>query len=289
MTTETGQAAPAQSGQDPGAGAPEKAFSPQDVETIEDRSRLRAPMIYEVVRREGEEEMYRPAVSLWWSGVAAGLSISFSLLTEAMLQAYLPQTPWRHLIISLGYPVGFLMVVLARQQLFTENTIRAVLPLAADFSARNLGLLGRMWGIVFAANMAGTLISAAFCTFTPVLTPDLRAQMLDISRHMMENGWSAMFFKGIAAGFLIAAMVWLIPNAEAAQFHVVTLMTYLISLGGFAHVVAGSVEAFLLLINGQLGLGHLLYGFMAPVLLGNVVGGTALFAVISYAQIMKEV
>ena len=83
--------------------------------------------------------------------------------------------------------------------------------------------------------------------------------------------------------------MWLIPNAEAAQFHVVTLMTYLISLGGFAHVVAGSVEAFLLLINGQLGLGHLLYGFTAPVLLGNVVGGTALFAVISYAQIMKEV
>ena len=289
MNQETGGTAAAPDDRDPSAGGAEEVFSPQDVETIEDRSRLRAPMIYEVVRREGEEEMYRPAVSLWWSGVAAGLSISFSLLTEAMLQAYLPHTPWRHLIVSLGYPVGFLMVVLARQQLFTENTIRAVLPLAADFSARNLGLLGRMWGIVFAANMAGTLISAAFCSFTPVLTPDLRAQMLEISRHMMENGWSAMFFKGIAAGFLIAAMVWLIPNAEAAQFHVVTLMTYLISLGGFAHVVAGSVEAFLLLLNGQLGLGHLLYGFTAPVLLGNVVGGTALFAVISYAQIMKEV
>lgn len=288
MTGEKGQAGRPQNGRGEGAGGPEEAFSPQDVETIEDRSRLRAPMIYEVVRREGEEEMYRPAVSLWWSGVAAGLSISFSLLTEAMLQLYLPHAPWRQLIVSLGYPVGFLMVVLARQQLFTENTITAVLPLAAGFTAGNLGLLGRMWGIVFAANMAGALISAAFYTFTPALTPDLRAQMLDISRHMMQNGWSAMFFKGIAAGFLIAAMVWLIPNAEAAQFHVITLMTYLISLGGFTHVVAGSVEAFLLLVNGQLGLWHLLYGFTAPVLLGNVVGGTALFAVISYAQIMKE-
>lgn len=270
------------------AAVPGEAFSPEDVESIEEKSRLRAPMIYEVVRREGEEEMCRPAVSLWWSGVAAGLSISFSLLTEGMLQLHLPNAAWRPLITSLGYPVGFLMVVLARQQLFTENTIRAVLPLAADFTAANLGSLGRMWGIVFAANMTGTLIAAGFCTFTPVLTPDLRAQMLDISRHMMENGWAAMFFKGIASGFLIAAMVWLIPNAEAAQFHVVTLMTYLIALGGFTHVVAGSVEAFLLLVNAQLGLWHMIAGFTAPVLLGNIVGGTALFAVISYAQIMKE-
>lgn len=275
-------------GRDEDRAGPEEVFSPQDVEAIEDKSRLRAPMIYEVVRREGEEEMVRPAVSLWWSGVAAGLSISFSLLTEAMLQVHLPDAPWRALITSLGYPVGFLMVVLARQQLFTENTIAAVLPLGAELTLRNLRLLGRMWAIVFAANLAGTLIAAAFCTFTPVLTPDLRVQMLEISRHMMENGWAAMFFKGIGAGFLIAAMVWLIPNAEAAQFHVVTLMTYLIALGGFTHIVAGSVEAFLLLVNGQLAFGHMVLGFTIPVLLGNVVGGTVLFALISYAQIMKE-
>jgi formate-nitrite transporter family protein len=265
-----------------------ESFSEQDVEDIEERSRLRAPMIYEVVRREGEEEMCRPITSLWWSGVAAGLSISFSLLTEAILKAHLPAGPWQPLIVSLGYPVGFLIVVLARQQLFTENTIRAVLPLAARFNAANLMSLGRMWGIVFAANMAGTLVAAAFCTFTPVLSPDLHDSMLQISRQMMQNGWAAMFFKGIASGYLIAAMVWLIPNAEASQFYVVTLMTYLIAAGGFLHIVAGSVEAFLLLLNGELGLGHLLAGFTVPVFLGNVVGGTALFALISYAQIMKE-
>jgi formate/nitrite transporter FocA (FNT family) len=263
-------------------------FSKEDVEDIKDKSRLRAPMIYEVVRREGEEEMCRPTTSLWWSGVAAGLSIGFSTLSMAVLRLYLPDEPWRHLLTCLGYPVGFLIVVLARQQLFTENTIRAVLPLAAQMTRSNLASLGRMWGIVFAANMVGTLFSAAFCTFTPVVTPDLRAAMLEISREMMMNGWAAMFFKGIASGFLIAAMVWLIPSAEAAQFWVIALMTYVIAVGDFTHVVAGSVEAFLLVVNGQLGIWHMLAGFTAPVLLGNIFGGTALFAVISYAQIMKE-
>src|SRR5262244_3678804 len=100
-----------------------REITEREVEDVEERSRPRTPVIYEVVRRLGEEEMRRPATSLWWSGVAAGLSISFSLLAQAILETHLPDAPWRHLVSSLGYAVGFVMVVLSRQQLFTENTI----------------------------------------------------------------------------------------------------------------------------------------------------------------------
>jgi hypothetical protein len=75
----------------------------------------------------------------------------------------------------------------------------------------------------------------------------------------------------------------------AAQFHVVTLMTYLISVGGFMHIVPGSMEAFLLALNGDFGWPWLAIEFILPVLLGNIIGGTALFALISYAQVMKEI
>ncbi|MGH8206824.1 MAG: formate/nitrite transporter family protein, partial [Steroidobacteraceae bacterium] len=207
----------------------------QEIENIETHSRLRTPVLYEIVRREGEMEMHRPALSLWWSGVAAGLSISFSLLTQSILYTHLPDTPWRPLLSSLGYCVGFLMVVLGRQQLFTENTITVVLPFIAEPSMGNLRHLVRMWAIVFAANMLGTLIAALFCSFSPVLTPALRAGMLELSQQMMQNNWAEMFYKGVTAGFLMAAMVWLIPSAEGAQFQVVTLATYLIAVGGFTH------------------------------------------------------
>src|SRR5437588_12243275 len=90
----------------------------REVEDIEERSSPRTPVIYEIVRRLGEEEMRRPVVSLWWSGVAAGLSISFSLLAQAVLNVHLPDEPWRPLVSSFGYTVGFLMAVLSRQQLF---------------------------------------------------------------------------------------------------------------------------------------------------------------------------
>jgi formate/nitrite transporter FocA (FNT family) len=201
----------------------------------------------------------------------------------------LPDTSWRPLLTSLGYPVGFLIVVLARQQLFTENTITPVLPLAANFTAANLAKLARLWTIVFAANMIGTAAAAVFCTLPPVLAPELRDVMIDISRQILQTSWIESFFRAISAGFLIAAMVWLIPSAEATAFHVIAMLTYLIGVGGFQHIVAGSVEAFLLVANGQLGLGQMIVSFVVPVLLGNIVGGTALFTLISHAQVMREI
>ena len=113
--------------------------------------------------------------------------------------------------------------------------------------------------------------------------------MLHISRGLLALSWTEMFFRAISSGFLIAAMVWMIPSAESAKFAVITLMTYLIAIGGFTHIVAGSVEAYLLVLNGDWEWWRMALDFAAPVLLGNMVGGTALFALISYAQVMKEI
>src|SRR3979411_949391 len=61
-----------------------RQITKKEADDVEEMSSPRTPVIYEVVRRLGDEEMDRPIFSLWWSGVAAGLSISFSLLAEAV-------------------------------------------------------------------------------------------------------------------------------------------------------------------------------------------------------------
>jgi formate/nitrite transporter FocA (FNT family) len=266
-----------------------KGITKREIIDIEERAQPRTPVIYEVVRRMGEEELARPAVSLWWSGVAAGLSISFSLLAQAVLQTHLPEKSWTPLVVAAGYPAGFLLVVLSRQQLFTENTITAVLPLFKSFTALNLGRVTRLWSVVFAANMLGAFVAALFFVFTPALSVELRDGAFEISRQMLTNSSSEMFFRGIPSGFLIAAMVWLVPNADTARFHMISLLTYLIAVGGFTHIVAGSVEAFLLVLTGELATGQLVGHFIMPVLAGNIIGGTVLFALISYAQVMREI
>jgi formate/nitrite transporter FocA (FNT family) len=266
-----------------------RGISDNEVRDVEELATPRTPVIYEVVRRLGEEEMARPLTSLWWSGVAAGLSISFSLLAQAVLQTHLPDAPWRPLVASFGYCVGFVMAVLSRQQLFTESTITAVLPVAKNITLDNLGRTARLWAIVLAANLAGTLFAALFCAYTPVLTPDLYGGMLSISQSLLDFSWWEMLFRAIAAGFLMAAMVWLMPGAERSQFQVIVVMTWLIAVGGFTHVVAGSMEAYLLVFSGSWAWWQMLTEFMAPVLIGNMIGGTALFALISYAQVMDEI
>jgi formate-nitrite transporter family protein len=266
-----------------------RGITKDEVEDVEELATPRTPVSYEVVRRLGDEEMRRPLTSLWWSGVAAGLSISFSLLTQAVLKTHLPDAQWQPLLISFGYCVGFIMAVMSRQQLFTESTITAVLPVAAEFTGKNISRMMRLWAIVLAANLVGTMFAALFCTYTPVLPVQLYDSMVAISRDLLGFTWWEMVFRAVAAGFLMAAMVWLMPGAERTQFHVITLITWLIAVGGFTHIVAGSMEAYLLVLGGDWLWWQMIGQFFVPVLIGNMIGGTALFALIAYAQVMSEI
>ncbi len=259
-----------------------------DADDIEERLRLRAPIVYHIIKREGEEELARPTSSLWWSGIAAGLCISMSVVAEGLLHQHLPDAPWRPLVENLGYTVGFLIVVLGRLQLFTENTITAVLPLMTDRSRHNLYLLIRLWTVVFIANMVGTFVFAAAAHYGGIFSPEQVESFREISRHFMMKDASEMALHGIPAGFLIAAMVWMIPSAGHAKFWVVVGMTYLIALGDLSHIVAGSTEAFLLLLNGEIGLWTTIGTFMIPTYFGNVLGGTVLFALLAYVQVKEE-
>ena len=264
-------------------------ISDTEVRDVEEMSTPRTPVIYEVVRRLGEEEMTRPATSLWWSGLAAGASMSFSLLAQSALEARLPDAGWKPLVSNLGYTVGFLMVVLGRQQLFTESTITVVLPVLKDFTASKLFNMARLWAIVLVANLIGTLFAAVFWRFTPAMPEDFYPAALKISAALTHLGWWETLIRAIGAGFLIASMVWMIPTAESGKFAVIALLTYLISIAGFSHIIAGSMEAYLLALYGQWGWWEVIVDFQIPTLIGNIIGGTALFAAISYAQVMKEI
>src|SRR5579884_782323 len=266
-----------------------KGISEHEVEAVEEMSTPRTPVIYEVVRRQGDEEMERPAISLWWSGVAAGASMSFSLLAQSALEAHLPDAGWKPLVANMGYTVGFLMVVLGRQQLFTESTITVVLPVLKDFSAKNVLNMARLWAIVLAANLIGTLFAAVFWRYTPAMPNEFYPAALKISAALMHLGWWEILVRAIGAGFLIASMVWMIPTAESGKFAVIALLTYLISIAGFTHIIAGSMEAYLLALFGEWPWWRVIVDFLIPTLIGNIIGGTALFAAISYAQVMKEI
>lgn len=255
---------------------------------IEERERLRSVIIYEIVRDEGEQELLRPPVSLWWSAVTAGVAISASLGAQGALHHYLPDAPWRPLVEKLGYTVGFLIVVLGRLQLFTENTVTVVLPLMAEPTRRNLLLMARLWSVVFAGNVAGTFMFALAAVYLGLFPAEQVESFREVARSFMDKTALEMALLGIPAGFMIAVLVWVLPSAEGNEFWVIVTLTYFLAVGDFAHVVVGSADALLLLVSGEIGLWRTFGVFMVPTFVGNVLGGTALFAVLAYSQVRKE-
>ncbi|HEX6143293.1 MAG TPA: formate/nitrite transporter family protein [Geminicoccaceae bacterium] len=251
--------------------------------------RPRAAVVHEIIREEGEEELERSARALVFSGLAAGLSMGFNLVALGLLRYYLPDAHWAPLIESTGYTLGFIIVVLGRQQLFTENTITVVIPLLTRRSLNCLIGVARLWALVLAANLAGTAIFAGIAYYSPVSSPDLHEPFLELAKHAMEGDFWALCSQGVLAGWLIALMVWLLPSAGSARVLVIFLITYVVALGGFAHIVAGSVEAFYALFAGEITLLGYLKDFFAPVLIGNVIGGSALVAILNHAQVHGEV
>jgi formate/nitrite transporter FocA (FNT family) len=250
---------------------------------IQERTSPGGHIVYEAVRQEGLDELERSNSALAWSGVAAGLAMGFSLLTEAVLQSHLPDTPWRPLIAKFGYSIGFVMVVLGRQQLFTENTLTVILPLLRRPHLRMFVNVARLWSIVLACNLIGTFAMAWLLGHLDVVEPEIRKTMLDLAQASLSHSFGTLLIRGVFAGFLIAIMVWLMPFAESARVWVIILVTYVVGIAQFSHVIVGSVDAFYLVSLGQRTLLDY-FAYMVPVLLGNVIGGSSIVAAIAHAQ-----
>lgn len=260
----------------------------EEAAQIAERQGLSSVTVYSIVRQEGIEELSRPVQSLWWSGIAAGIGISTSVFAEAILHNGLEGHPYLALLESLGYTVGFVLVILSRLQLFTENTLTVILPLLNNFSAARAGIAARLWAVVFVANLVGAAATMAVTLYFGTTSAENIEAMLVISREYAEHaGWEAMWL-GVPAGFFIAVLVWMLPSSRGFEIFTIMLFTFVIAAGGLTHVIAGSAEAFLLVFNGELGVFPAVFTLILPTLVGNVLGGTFLFALLAYAQVEEE-
>lgn len=257
-------------------------------ERVNEKLRLHSSTIYEIVAREGSAELSRKLSALGWSGLAAGFCISFSMLAEAYLKMYLPETPYKPLIENMGYTFGFIIVIMARLQLFTENTITVMLPVFENPAWRNVYKTLKLWAVVFSTNLVGTFIVALLLTKFSFASVEQLDAVIEVSAHAIHRDLWDVFIQGIPAGFLIATLVWMLPSSESNEFFVIFLMTYLIAIGDFTHVVAGSAEAFVLLLSNEASLIEA-FGYIGAAGLGNVIGGTGLFALLAYAQVKDEI
>jgi len=259
-----------------------------EIEVKEKNLPSRAAAVHELIRMEGEKELERDWQALLWSAIAAGLSMGSSLMAKGIFHARLPDDPSRFFIENIGYTFGFIIVIMARQQLFTENTVTAVLPIMHKPTPRNVMILFRLWGVVLLGNLIGTGLASLAFIHMPIFDDETRGAFVSLGQEVMQNSPSEMFANGILAGWIIATMVWMFPSAGAAKIWVIVLMTYLVAICDLTHIVVGSVEILYLVFNGVIPWQEFFYPFAIPTLAGNIIGGTFIFALISHAQIRND-
>lgn len=268
---------------------PAQNLSPKEREQVEENSPAPAKVVHASISKQGEEELERPASSLFWSAIAAGIAIMASVSVSGALHHYLPDTPWREAVVAFGYPVGFLIVVLGRMQLFTEQTVVAILPFARETTWRNAGRVARLWGIVFGGNMIGTAAVSALVAQGHAQSTAMLDGMIAVAAALQDRGPFDTMMQAIPAGFIMASVAWIRSANNETGFSIVLVLTLAISLCGFAHVVAGAAEAFLLMWAGRADIGWVVTGFLLPAFVGNIIGGTGLFAVLAHAQVSQEI
>ena len=248
-----------------------------------------ARVIHEIIREDGEEELDRSVQALIWSAAGAGLSMGFSFLTMALIESDLPEAPWTKLVTGFGYTIGFLIVVLGRQQLFTESTLTAVLPLLTRRDRATAYQTARLWALVLIFNLVGTFLFAWMISHDALFDAEVNHAMRSLAIEAIKDPFWPMLVKSVLAGWLIALMVWLIPGAGPSRLWMILIITYVVAIAHFSHVIAGSVEAAFNVFVGQIRPLDYLTRFLVPTLIGNTVGGVSLVAILNHVPVREEV
>jgi formate/nitrite transporter FocA (FNT family) len=148
--------------------------------------------------------------------------------------------------------------------------------------------VARLWTVVLISNLLGTLAISWVLANTAIFHPGARKAFADIGRESLSATVPDALLRGIFAGWLIAFMVWLLPSAEASRVLVIVALTWLVGAGQLTHVIAGSIEVLYLAASGVVSYGHVALAYMAPTLVGNIIGGVALVAALNHAQVVSK-
>lgn len=239
---------------------------------------------------EGLEQLERPVLSLALSALAAGMILGFSAMAVAVVTALVAPMGSKaltHIAGALVYPLGFLVCITSRTELFTEHTATAVYPVLDRRSGP--GEMLRLWLVVGLGNLAGAVVVGAMLAATdPVV--GAREGYLALGHHLVAFESAPLFASAVLAGWLMALGGWLIlaTPAGVAQIVVLYVVVFLIGLGGLHHSIAGSVELFTaLFVGAPIGSGEVAR-FLTLALLGNLFGGSVFVAVLNYGHIRQS-
>jgi formate-nitrite transporter family protein len=246
--------------------------------------------IYEQVANNARQELGRSTISLAISGLAGGVFMGLSALGNAIAVALLttPGTVPSHTILFVGkmfYPLGFIVVILGRSQLFTENTLYPVALVLAE--NRHYWKTLRLWATVLPANILGALAFAAIASLTTALDPGVVQSLAQLGLDAVHNPAATIFWSGVMGGWIIATVAWLVSGSHSitGSVMIIWMLTFVVGLGNFAHCIATSGEVLTAILIGKTSwISYALW--LLPAVAGNICGGVGMVTLLEYGQVI---
>ncbi|MGM0388185.1 MAG: formate/nitrite transporter family protein [Natrinema limicola] len=245
------------------------------------RDRFSSDEIFQRIVAAADEEVTSGSRELFFSGLAAGFSITITFLLYASLTA---STDGHPILSKLLYPLGFIYIIIGGYQLYTENTVPPV-ALTLERLASIPALL-RHWTIVLAGNFTGGALGAVALSWGGVFDEPAATAAMELAEKGVATPWWSLFSKAAFAGLIVAGVVWIVyASQDTISRLVVVYMAFLaIPLGNLFHVVVSFTEMVYIVLAGELALVVGVTEFVLPVLLGNTIGGIVLVTVVNYFQ-----
>ncbi len=246
--------------------------------------RRSAREIFESVEDNAHDELRRSSKTLMFSGIAGGLGMGLTGLGVACAQAVLGDGQAQEFIALMLYPLGFISIIIGRQQLFTENTLYPVALILSEH--KHVLDTIRLWTVVFFSNIAGAALFAFLAAKTLALKPEVAEKLGMLGVRAVEGSAGHIFWSGIIGGWIIALMAWIVTASHwtIGQVVVVWVLTFVVGLGHFAHCIASSGEILSAVMRGQVVFGHYLHWLLFATM-GNIFGGVVFVTVLNFGQI----
>jgi formate/nitrite transporter FocA (FNT family) len=265
--------------------AQEKTRTGQDQTHQKNLSRPSAEEIYRQVATNARQELGRSTTSLCLSGFGGGAFMGLSALGTAIAIALLGPSPSTNVISRMFYPIGFIVVIIGRSQLFTENTLYPVALVLAE--KREFWNTMRLWSVVLPANVAGAFAFALLAALTPALNPAFTESLSQLGVNALAHPASSIFWSGVIGGWIIALAAWLVSGSHSitGSVMVIWMLTFIVGLGDFAHCIATSCEVFVTILNHRAPWFAFPEWFF-PAVAGNICGGVGLVTILEYGQVI---
>jgi formate/nitrite transporter FocA (FNT family) len=220
---------------------------------------------------EGHERLDRPLLPLVATGLLGGVDVGVGVLMYLVVDTKTDNP----LLASLAFTVGFVALLLANSELFTENFLVPVISVVAKVGT--LSQLIRLWGVTLLMNLVAGFAMAGMIV---VALPDVHDAAVKAGSHYAHLGVSwRSFFLAVLAGAVITLLTRMQHATEAMGPRIVAavMMSFVLVGAQLFHSVLDSILMFCGLLTGKADYGYLDWlGALGWSAFGNLLGGLVL-------------